>query len=69
MDQQLPGFLFELKASRDQKEDLEQLAQTALYQIKEKQYETEMRSAGVNAVIRMGIAFRGKEVVVKYAEK
>ena len=65
MNQQLPGILFELKASRDQKDDLEQLAQTALDQIREKQYEMEMRSAGVNAVIRMGIAFRGKEVVVK----
>ena len=37
MYQQLPGFLFELKVSRDQKEDLEQLAQTALDQIQEKQ--------------------------------
>ena len=68
MDQQLPGFLFELKASRDQKDDLEQLAQTALDQIQEKQYETEMRSAGVNTVIRMGIAFRGKEVVVRHTK-
>ncbi len=69
MDQQLPGFIFELKASRDQKEDLEQLAQTALNQIREKQYETEMRSSGLNAIIRMGIAFRGKEVSVKYIGK
>ncbi len=68
MDQQLPGFLFELKASRDQKDDLEQLAQTALNQIRDMQYETEMRSAGVKAMIRMGIAFRGKKVVVKHAE-
>jgi hypothetical protein len=68
MDQQLPGFLFELRASRDQKENLEYLAQTALDQIREKQYETEMRSAGVKAMIRMGIAFRGKKVVVKHAE-
>jgi hypothetical protein len=68
MDQYLPGFIFELKASRDPREDLEQLAQTALDQIREKQYETEMRSAGVKAMIRMGIAFRGKKVVVKHAE-
>ena len=65
MDQQLPGFIFELKASRDQKENLELLAQTALEQIQEKQYETELLSAGVTAVIRVGIAFRGKEVAVK----
>ena len=65
MDQQLPGFIFELKASRDQKENLELLAQAALEQIQEKQYETELLSAGVTAVIRVGIAFRGKEVAVK----
>lgn len=68
MEQKLPGFLFELKASQNQKENLELLAQAALDQIQGKQYETEMRSAGVNAVIRMGIAFRGKEVVVKDTE-
>ena len=68
MEQKLPGFLFELKASRNQKENLELLAQAALDQIQGKQYETEMRSAGVNAVIRMGIAFRGKEVAVKDTE-
>ena len=69
MDQQMPGFIFELKSSRDQKENLELLAQTALDQIQEKLYETEMHSTGVNAVIRIGIAFRGKEVVVKHVEK
>ena len=65
MDLQLPGFIFELKASRDQKEDPELLAQAALDRIQEKKYETEMRSAGVSTVIRMGIAFRGKDIVVK----
>ena len=48
-----------------QKENLELLAQAALEQIQEKQYETELLSAGVTAVIRVGIAFRGKEVAVK----
>ncbi len=68
MDQQLLGFILELKASRDQKDDLEHLAQAALDQIQEKQYETEVRSAGVNTLLVMGIAFRGKEIAVKYAE-
>ena len=68
MDQQLPGFIFELKASRDHRENLELLAQKALDQIQEKQYETEMRSAGVGTVVQTGIAFRGKEVVVKQAD-
>ena len=65
VNRQLPGFVFELKASRDQKDDLELLAQTALDQMKEKQYETEMRSTGANTVIQIGIAFRGKDVAVK----
>ena len=65
MDQQLPGFIFELKISREQKDDLERLAQAALEQIEDKKYDTEMRNAGVNTVIRMGIAFRGKEVAMK----
>ena len=65
LDPQLPGFIFELKASRKQKEDLEILAQTALAQIDEKWYEMEMHRAGVENVIKMGVAFRGKEVVVK----
>ena len=64
MDHQLPGFIFELKASRDRKEDLKLLARSALDQIQEKQYEREMRSAGVNTVLCMGIAFRGKEVAI-----
>lgn len=69
MDQQLPGFIFELKASRDHRENLELLAQKALDQIQEKQYETEMHSAGVGTVVQTGIAFRGKEVIVKQADK
>lgn len=68
MDRQLPGFIFELKASRDQKEDLEQLAQAALDQIQNKKYGTDMRSAGVNTVIGIGIAFRRKKVAVKHTE-
>ena len=69
MDLQLPGFIFELKASRDKKEDLETLARAALDQIREKQYETEMRGDGVNTVIPVGIAFRGKDAQVKYADQ
>ncbi len=69
MDKRLPGFIFELKASRDKKEDLETLARAALDQIREKQYETEMRGDGVNTVIPVGIAFRGKEAQIKYARQ
>ena len=68
LDRQLPGFIFELKAAREPGKDLEKLAQAALEQIYGKQYGTEMRSAGVETIIRMGMAFRGKEIAVKRGE-
>ena len=61
----LPGFLFELKSSKNPKEDLDQLAQTALAQISERQYATEMKTADVGEIIQIGVAFRGKEVAVR----
>ena len=41
------------------------LADSALQQINEKKYDTELRNAGVNSIIKIGIAFRGKNAVVK----
>ncbi len=64
-DRSLPGFIFELKAAHRSNENLDRLAATALQQIDEKKYETEMRSAGVREVIRLGIAFRGKEISIR----
>ena len=62
---ELPGFLFELKASGNDADDLEKLASAAQLQISQKRYETEMKESGVKEIIKVGIAFRGKEVVVK----
>ena len=61
----IPGFLFEFKHTNDEHVDLENLADSALRQIDEKKYDTELRSAGVNSIIKIGIAFRGKNAVVK----
>lgn len=61
----LPGYIFELKASKGTGDSLDTLAETALRQIKDKAYVTEMKASGVHDVICIGIAFRGKEVVVK----
>ncbi len=60
----LPGFIFELKVSRDASENLEGLAKAALGQIGEKRYAAELRSLGVENIITVGIAFRGKEIAV-----
>ena len=61
----IPGFLFEFKHTNDERVDLEALADSALRQIDEKRYDTELCSEGVNSIIKIGIAFRGKNAVVK----
>ena len=61
----LPGFLFEFKHTNDEHADLSALADSALRQINEKKYDTELRDAGVCSIIKIGIAFRGKNAVVK----
>lgn len=61
----IPGFLFEFKHTNDEHVDLDVLADSALRQIDEKKYDAELRSAGINSVIKIGIAFRGKNAVVK----
>lgn len=61
----LPGILMELKWEKTGGTDLGQLAGRALDQIRDKQYETELRSQGIETIIRYGIAFHGKEVVIR----
>lgn len=61
----IPGFLFEFKHTNDEHVDLDVLADSALRQIDEKKYDAELRSVGINSVIKIGIAFRGKNAVVK----
>lgn len=63
----IPGFLFEFKHTNDNHEDLNALAEKALRQIDEKKYDTELQNAGVRSIIKIGIAFRGKNAVVKRA--
>lgn len=64
----IPGFLFEFKHTRDPHADLDALAEKALEQVEEKKYDTELRSAGVASIVRIGIAFRGKSAAVKQRE-
>ena len=65
----IPGFLFEFKYTKDARENLESLADKALQQIDDKKYDTELRNAGVKSIIKIGIAFRGKNAVVKQGWK
>ncbi|MBK6087641.1 AAA family ATPase [Ruminococcus difficilis] len=60
-----PGILIELKAGKKYTADqLNDLAQAALYQINELKYDTEMKTHGVTAIYKYGVAFSGKNVAV-----
>lgn len=61
----MPGFIYELKHTKDEKTDLNVLADEALKQINDKKYETELLDSGISNIIRIGIAFRGKNAVVR----
>lgn len=61
----MPGFIFEFKHTKDEHTDLSALADSAMQQIETKKYDTELRDNGVNSIIRIGIAFRGKSAVVR----
>jgi len=61
----LPGILIELKAAKDvSAEQLRQLAQEALTQIEEKQYDTIMKSRKIAPIFKYGVAFSGKNVEI-----
>ena len=64
LDKSLPGFLFEIKVTGKEQEDLSVLAQKALAQITDKKYPAEMHSAGIHKIICIGVAFRGKDIVL-----
>ena len=61
----MPGFIYEFKFTKNEKEDLDALANEALLQIDEKKYDTELMNSGIKNIIKIGIAFRGKNAVVK----
>ena len=64
-DSKMPGILIELKAaSNASAKALRELADTALLQIKEKRYDTEMRTRGIQTVFKYGVAFSGKNVEI-----
>lgn len=64
-DSTLPGILIELKAAKNVCGDaLKVLAQTALRQIEERKYDTEMRSEGITKILKYGVAFSGKSVEI-----
>ena len=47
------------------KNELEELSMEALKQIDEKRYDLELKEDGIDNLIKLGIAFSGKTVVIK----
>ena len=65
LNQRLPGILIELKSGKDCSEaQLEELAQTALQQIHDRAYGTELMSRDIPSILKYGIAFSGKKVSI-----
>ena len=66
----LPGILIELKAAKDaSSEQLKQLAQEALTQIKEKQYDAVMKARKIAPIFKYGVAFSGKNVEIRILDE
>lgn len=62
----LPGIIIKLKAEKNCNEnELQELAKTALKQINDKKYDTELKSKGVKTIYKYGVAFSGKHVAVE----
>ena len=59
------GYILEIKATRKNNR-ISNLAKRAHKQINSKIYETELRKRGVVDIVKIGIAFRGKEVEFHY---
>ena len=64
-NKRLPGILIELNAEKKTTpEKLKQLAETALRQIEDNKYDTEMINEGVKTIYKYGAAFSGKNVEI-----
>ena len=59
------AYLMEFKISKTKKE-MEESAEKALKQIDEKKYDTKLKARGIKNILKIGIAFYGKEVKVTY---
>ena len=65
-EKKYPGIIMELKwKSGLEKHELEELSMEALKQIDEKRYNLELKEEGIDNLIKLGIAFSGKKVVIK----
>ena len=66
--EKMPGILIELKAVKNFSGDkLKQLSETALAQIEDRKYNTDMSAKGIKTIFKYGVAFSGKQVEITAA--
>jgi len=59
-----PGVILEVKAADAETDDLQSLAQAAREQIDKKNYAAEMAASGVADILKLGLAFHKKRIVL-----
>ena len=62
------AYLMEFKISKTKK-GMEERAQKALKQIDEKKYDTKLKARGIKNILKIGVAFYGKEVKVVFKQR
>ena len=60
-----PAYIFEFKAVNNE-DELENYAKTGFEQIKEKEYDVELRNRGIDKIVCVGLAFYRKKIKMKY---
>ena len=67
-DKSKKGIIIEFKkVDKFEGETFETALEAALKQIQEKKYDSELKALGVNDIVKLGIAFKGKEVKITSA--
>ena len=67
-DNRYPGIIMELKSETGLSDEaLESLSVEALEQIHDKRYDLEMRNDGIKNILKLGISFSGKKVIINHA--
>ena len=60
-----PAYIFEFKVVNNE-DELENYAKTGFEQIKEKEYDVELRNRGIDKIVCVGLAFYRKKLKMKY---
>lgn len=69
-DSSRPGIILEFKrANPKRNEDLETAVEVALKQIKDRNYRQELLDRNIGDILEIGIAFQGKDLLVRKAER